>query len=414
MGKMSEFFGGGGSGVGLGQSCVFPMYAGGFSPVTVGTQTYLASGTYTAPTNADSSVLAMDHLKLYSTTQSASSVLTRGATRVASNGSGTCVAVDGDGTSVSYSTNNGATWTNVVVGSGSKYTFVIWTGSRFVIASIGASPGSIMIYQSTNGSTWTAGTGTIPSYTEAATSLITDGAGRVLYLTGSSTGYVSTDHGVTWSSYAGSFAAWYGMVVNGLWVFFNNSTTSTYYTAPVATPGTQTARTFPVQAGFSTSSFVSNNSGLGAVILSSGATVYTTTNGTSWTATRPNLYTINRAFWSGSAFYLSSNGVQPNALDYGYTPFVIYRTTDFSTYTLIFLVPAVIGSDSATSAVTGYFGGVGSDNRLFFCSFYSAGTQTKAVSYWQYTTTADFIGTNFSMTQAAAGSATNRIYWRIK
>lgn len=403
MSTMSQFFSSsGGGGVGLGQSTIFPMYGTTGFPVTIGTQTYLSSGTYTLPANADSAVQAMDHLKLFNTTQSSSALMFRGATVVASNGAGTCVAVSGESSvnNVSYSTDNGATWTTVAVGGTSSWSSVVWTGTNFVVA---GTPGTSAngVYRSTNGSTWTQATATI---NEPCVALVNGGGGNLLYLTGSLSGYhyYSTNHGASWTQFApnGSGTLYSGMALNGTWLTFNGAIT--YYTSTFAAPGTQTARTGPTAIGAANPYFMASNT-TSLAVAAAGANLYKTTDGINWTQVIGSGWSSNsRFFYNGSYFYYTS------AMSGSSLPATVYRTADFSTYTPYFLIPATIGSDTPA---TGYLGGVGSDNRVFFCSYYNGGSQTRAVRYWTTTTTPDFIGTNAATLNATGGT---NVYWRIK
>jgi hypothetical protein len=414
MSTMSEFFSsGGGGGVGLGLSTVFPMYGStsGLSPVVLGTQTFLSSGTYTAPANADAAVQAMDHLKLYNTTQSSSAVMFRGATVVASNGSGTCVAVSGEAgvNNVSYSTDNGATWTTVAVGGTSAWNSVVWTGTHFVVAGI---PGTTTnaVYRSTDGSTWTAATITLNSTTMTCTGLVDGGGGNLLYLTGGAVGYhyYSTNNGSSWTQFSPnqSGTLYSGFALGSTWVLFNGS--STYYTSTFAAPQTQTSRTAPA-AGFGPNGsqlLMASNLTSRAVVASS-ASLYQTTDGVNWSQVLGSGWAgSSRIFYNGSYFYYTS-AVPAGTATTG-LPSVVYRTADFSSYSSYFLIPNLIGSDSPA---TQYFGGAGSDNRVFFCSYYNGGSQTRAVRYWTVTSTPDFIGTAVATLSATGGS---NLYWRIK
>jgi hypothetical protein len=405
---MSQFFGGSGGGIGLGLSTVFPTYSGGFSPVILGTQTYLASGTYTAPANADTAVQAMDHLKLFNTTQSSSAVLFRGARVIASNGSGTCVAISGENAvnTVSLSTDNGVTWTTIGVGGTSSWSSVVWTGTHFVLA---GSPGSAAtaVYRSTNGSTWTAATFT---GTETCIGLVNGGSGNMLYLTGGATGthYFSTNHGSSWTSFSpnlqGTLSS--GMALGSTWLMFSG--TNQYFTSSFASPQTQTARTFPVSGvgGNGQQLFMASNLTSRAVVAVSSA-LYQTTDGISWSQVLGSGWVgQSRIFYNGSHFYYTSSVVSGTATTG--LPSVVYRTTDFSSYSSYFLIPNLIGSDFQAAQ---FFGGVGSDNRVFFCSFYDGGSQTRAVRFWNVTSTPDFIGTSAATLSATGGS---NLYWRIK
>ena len=129
----------------LGLSTIFPMYQVGNSStllgksaVQVGDKIYLRSGVYTAPANVDPSVLDMDHLKLYNTEQVNSQIMSDGTIwNIVSNGGSTLVAT-GTG-KISYSTDNGITWSAAVnVGHVQNvYTYGVWTGARFVITTSG-------------------------------------------------------------------------------------------------------------------------------------------------------------------------------------------------------------------------------------------------------------------------------------
>jgi hypothetical protein len=422
MSTMSQFFGGGGGGVGLGQAAYFPMYSGSnanpsYSPVIIGDEVYLRSGSYTSVANADASVQQMPHLQLFDTVQSASQVCTSGrATLIASNGAGTCVAIGaGNNNNVSYSTNNGVTWTNIGVGTGGAWSFVVWTGQRFVLGNTGG-PSTAMIFQSTNGSTWTAGTGTLPPSGMACTSLITNGAGRVLFLANDFTGWASADHGVTWTSFANNtIVAQFGFALGSVWVFFRPSDT-TAATAPLATPGTQTFYTLPFSVGVP--NCVSNNSNLGVVSPSGSPLVWVTTDGLNWVQQSTVSQTVSNIFWNGSAFYFSQasgGGVPYTSAGTNFLPYDLFKTVDFASFTDTKLVPRLVGNVALSGQAR--LAGVGSDGRVFWASTNPSSVQTTNVRYWQETTTPDFVGTNVVTTIASSSVSTpplHQTYWRIK
>jgi len=416
MSTMSQFFGGGG-GVGLGESTVFPMYGltgTTFSQVAIGTQIYLRSGTFTAVANADSAVQQMPHLQLFSTTAPTSSTSNLGPTAMATNGSGIVVGVNpSSGATVYYSTDNGVTWlTNTSVGTSGGFSSVVWTGARFVIGA-NSSAGTVNVFQSTNGSTWTAGTGTVPTANDGTVGLLTDGTGRVVYLSTDSsfTSFVSTDHGVTWTTFStGAERYRGGFVINGLWVFFvSNVTTQTYYTAPLATPATRTTRTFPTNINGATPAnvFVSNTSNLGAVfVLGLMTGGYRTSNGIDWTAITPfSTIAPQSVVWGGSSFYVAPNTTGTGNL----LSETLIKTTDFVNFTQVFLIPAAVGVAGTNATVK--LAAAGANGRLFYSSASSAGVQTQYTRYWQETTTPNFIGTNVVNVSATGGS---NLYWRIK
>ena len=395
----------------LGLSTIFPMYQVGNSStllgkpvVQVGDKTYLRSGAYTLPTNADPVVLDMQHLKMYSTTQVNSQVLSDGLIyNIVSNGGSTLVAT-GQG-KISYSTDNGVTWSAAInVGNAQNvYAYAVWTGSRFVIAINSAATNVATVHQSADGITWAASTGTLPAYTDSTSDVITDKQGRVLIVNSSTTAYYSTNHGVSFSQITLPNATVSGFVINGLWVFLHPNS-SAYYTAPVATPTVGTSRTLPVSTvGMSRNFCCSNGVNLGVIIVA--GIVYTTTDGVTWSAGNSELsYSTNSVYWSGSRFYFSSTTVPL----VNRVPYTIYESSDLNTFREMFLVPARIGTAGDISA-----GAVGAVNdRLFFST---QGTNTLPLRYLDYKTTADFIGTNKVFRTAALGDGLSAIYyWRIK
>lgn len=399
----------------LGLSTIFPMYQVGNSStllgkpvVQVGDKTYLRSGAYTLPTNADPAVLDMQHLKMYSTTQVNSQVFSDGLIyNIVSNGGSTLVAT-GQG-KISYSTDNGVTWSAAInVGHAQNvYAYAVWTGSRFVIANNSNSGVAPTVYHSADGVTWTASTGALPPTSNDTTDVITDKQGRVLIVNNSTSAFYSTDHGVRFSSIALPVETASGFVINGLWVFLQ-SNSSTYYTAPVATPTVGTPRTLPASTISMSRNFCcSNGVNLGVIIVASVA--YTTTNGVTWSAGNSELsYQIGRVYWSGSRFYFSSPTV-PMGTNGVWVPYVIYESSDLNNFREMFLVPARIGTAGYTVGATS----VGAVNdRLFFST---QGTNTLPLRYLDYKTTADFIGTNKVFRTGVMGDGLSAIYyWRIK
>ena len=399
----------------LGLSTIFPMYQVGDSAtllgktvVQVGDKTYLRSGAYTLPTNADPVVLDMQHLKMYSTTQVNSQVLSDGLIySIVSNGGSTLVAT-GRG-KISYSTDNGTTWSAAInVGDGQYvYTYAVWTGSRFVITinggiGVGGVP---VVHHSADGITWTASTGTLP--TSGITGVITDKQGGVLIVNNSTSAYYSTDHGVSFSSITLPVGTVSGFVINGLWVFLL-SNSATYYTAPVATPTVGTSRTLPVSTVSMTRKLCcSNGVNLGVIIVA--GIVYTTTDGVTWSAGNSEMsHQAVSVYWGGSRFYFSSTTV-PLANNGVWVPYVIYESSDLNTFREMFLVPARIGT-ALYSVGSEAVGAV--NDRLFFST---QGTNPLPLRYLDYKTTADFIGTNKVFRTAALGDGLNTIYyWRIK
>ncbi len=399
----------------LGLSTIFPMYQVGNSStflgktvVQVGDKTYLRSGAYTLPTNADPSVLDMQHLKMYSTTQVNSQVFSDGLIyNIVSNGGSTLVAT-GKG-KISYSTDNGVTWSAAInVGNGlNAYAYAVWTGSRFVIVNNSVSGAVPTVYHSADGVTWTASTGALPANSNGTKDVITDNQGRVLIVNSSTSAFYSTDHGVSFSSITLPLATASGFVINGLWVFLQLND-STYCTAPVATPTVGTSRTLPTfTISMSRNFCCSNGVNLGVIIV--GGIVYTTTDGVTWSAGNSELsYSTISVYWGGSRFYFSSATV-PLINNGVWVPYTIYESSDLNTFREMFLVPARIGiSDHSVTA-----GAVGAVNdRLFFST---QGTNTLPLRYLDYKTTADFIGTNKVLRTAPLGDGLSAIYyWRIK
>ena len=399
----------------LGLSTIFPMYQVGNSAtllgkpvVQVGDKTYLRSGAYTAPANADPAVLDMQHLKLYSTTQVNSQVLSDGLIyNIVSNGGSTLVAT-GTG-KISYSTDNGTTWSDAInVGSAQNvYKYAVWTGSRFVIANNYNSGVAPTVYHSADGITWAASTGALPAQTNSTSDVITDKQGGVLIVNNSTSAFYSTNHGVSFSSITLPVATVSGFVINGLWVFLP-SNSATYYTAPVATPTVGTSRTLPVSTVSMTRKLCcSNGVNLGVIIVAGIA--YTTTDGVTWSAGNSEMsHQAVSVYWGGSRFYFSSTTV-PLVNNGVWVPYTIYESSDLSTFREMFLVPAQIGTTGyLTNAVA-----VGAVNdRLFFST---QDTNTLPLRYLDYKTTADFIGTNKVFRTAALGDGLSAIYyWRIK
>ncbi len=399
----------------LGLSTIFPMYQVGESStllgktvVQVGDKTYLRSGAYTAPANADSSVLDMQHLKLYSTTQVNSQVFSDGSIlNIVSNGGSTLVAT-GTG-KISYSTDNGVTWSAAInVGHAQNvYAYAVWTGSRFVIANNSGSGVAPTVYHSADGVTWTASTGALPANTDVTTDVITDKQGRVVIVSNSTSAHYSTDHGVSFSSITLPGATVSGFVINGLWVFLQLNIT-TYYTAPVATPTVGTSRTLPAATiSMSRNLCCSNGVNLGVIIVA--GIVYTTTDGVTWRAGNFELsYSTISVYWGGSRFYFSSATI-PITNNGVWVPYVIYESSDLNTFREMFLVPARIGTPAHTVSAAS----VGAVNdRLFFST---QGSDTLPLRYLDYKTTADFIGTNKVIRTAPLGDGLSAIYyWRIK
>ena len=96
----------------------------------------------------------MDHLKLYNTEQVNSQIMSDGTIwNIVSNGGSTLVAT-GTG-KISYSTDNGITWSAAVnVGNVQNvYSYAVWTGARFVITTSGSTGAAPLVYQSTDGVT---------------------------------------------------------------------------------------------------------------------------------------------------------------------------------------------------------------------------------------------------------------------
>lgn len=395
----------------LGLSTIFPMYQVGDSStllgkaiVQVGDKIYLRSGTYTSPNNVDASVRDMDHLKLYNTEQVNSQILSDGTIwNIVSNGS-TLVAT-GVG-KISYSTNNGITWSTAVnVGSAQNtYSYAVWTGARFVITtgvSGGAAP---VVYQSTNGVTWTASTGTLPGTSNGTSDMITDKQGRVLILNGSSSAYYSTNHGVSFTSITLPNART-GFVVNGLWVFLQ-ANSNTYYTAPVNTPTVTTNRTLPVSTvSLSRNLCCSNGVNLGVFIVQ--GIPYVTTNGITWsTGTGEISYNVISVHYDGSRFYFTSNFT--TITNDRWVPYVVYESANLNTFREMFLTPARMGTAQHDVPALA----VGANNgRLFFAT---QGTNTLPLRYLDYKTTADFIGTNKVYRNLISDSINTIFYWRVK
>ena len=416
--KISDLFGASNR-EGIGLSQFFPMYTGagidglGFPAIELNDRVYLKSGVYTLPSNADSDVQQMQHLQLFDTVQSASAVNERGSVVIASNGSGTCVAGSAQTpitTNLSVSTNNGVTWTNITVGAiGNQYSKVIWTGSRFVIA-VGTGNGATapMIYSSPTGlaGSWVAGAGaSLPTTSNPCTDLVTDGAGKVLYLH-SSGGWYSADHGVTWASFTNSYTR--GFVLNNLWCLFIGASTS-YATAPLSSPGAQTSRTLPVAAS-STIHLASNGTNLGVLSADSDArSLLISTNGINWeTKPVPMSSGVTGIVYSNSKFYMVcvravDTSESPGA---GFLPYQLYTTSDFINYRVVNLIPRAIGS--VTANTTQRLVGVGQNNRVFFAVDTSS-PLTTSLRYWDYKTTPDYIGTARDVRVNS-----NSFYWRIK
>ena len=398
----------------LGLSTIFPMYQIGNSntllgksTVQVGDKIYLRSGVYTAPANVDPSVLGMDHLKLYNTEQVNSQIMSDGIIwNIVSNGGSTLVAT-GTG-KISYSTDNGITWSAAVnVGYVQNvYTYAVWTGARFVIT-VGSSSGSgPIVYQSTDGITWTASTGTLPGTTNGTSDMITDKQGRVLILNGTPNAFYSTDHGVSFTSINLSSAAISGFVVNGLWVFLRQND-SAYSTAPVATPTVGTARTLPATtSGMSRNLCCSNGVNLGVIVVQ--GILYVTTDGITWsTGTGEMSYSVLSVHYDGSRFYFTPefNTITNNGR---WIPYVVFESTNLSTLREMFLTPARMGTaENPVSASA-----VGANNgRLFFAT---QGTNTLPLRYLDYKTTADFIGTNKLYRNLIYDNLNTIFYWRVK
>ena len=399
----------------LGLSTIFPMYQVGTSTtllgkpvVQIGDKTYLRSGAYTLPTNADPVVLDMQHLKMYSTTQVNSQVLSDGFIySIVSNGGSTLVAT-GTG-KISYSTDNGTTWSAAInVGyTQNAYAYAVWTGSRFVIANTSGSGVAPAVYHSADGVTWTASTGALPAISNGTKDVITDKQGRVLIVNSGTSAFYSTDHGVSFSSITLPVAAATGFVINGLWVFLQSSS-ETYYTAPVATPTIGTSRTLPAATNnMSRNLCCSNGVNLGVIIVA--GIVYTTTDGVTWSAGNSEMsYQTNSVYWGGSRFYFSSATVPLVNNGVG-VPYAVYESSDLNTFREMFLVPARIGT-AGYSTAAGVVGAV--NDRLFFST---QGTNTLPLRYLDYKTTADFIGTNKVFRTAQSGDGLSAIYyWRIK
>ena len=399
----------------LGLSTIFPMYQVGNSStllgkpvVQVGDKTYLRSGAYTAPANADSSVLDMQHLKMYSTTQVNSQVFSDGLIyNIVSNEGSTLVAT-GQG-KISYSTDNGVTWSAAInVGHAQNvYAYAVWTGSRFVIANNNSSGSVSAAYHSADGVTWTASTGALPASSNGTTDVITDKQGRVLIVNSSTSAFYSTDHGVSFSSITLPVATASGFVINGSWVFLQRNS-STYYTAPVATPTVGTSRTLPAATISMSRNFCcSNGVNLGVIIVAGIA--YTTTDGVTWSAGNSEVsHQALSVYWGGSRFYFSSATI-PITNNGVWVPYTIYESSDLNTFREMFLVPARIGTASHTVGAVS----VGAVNdRLFFST---QGSNTLPLRYLDYKTTADFIGTNKVFRTASLGDGLSAIYyWRIK
>lgn len=414
--KISDLFGASNR-EGLGLSQFFPMYTGtgteglGFPAIELNDRVYLRSGVYTLPSNADSDVQQMQHLQLFDTVQSASAVNESGSVVIASNGSGTCVAGQirtPTTTNLSVSTNNGVTWTNIKVGTtGNQYSKVIWTGSRFVIA-VGTSSGTVpMIYSSPTGlaGSWVAGTGTLPTAAAPCTDLVTDGAGKVLYLH-SSGGWYSANHGVTWASFTNSRTR--GFVLNNLWCLFNDAS-ALYATAPLSSPGTQTARTLP-GVTHSTIYLASNGTNLGVLSADSNAqSLLISTDGINWeTKPVPMSSAVTGIVYSNSRFYMvcvSANNMDesPGA---GFLPYQLYTTSGFTNYRVVNLIPRAIGSETVDT--TQRLVGVGQNDRVFF-AIDNSSPLTTSLRYWDYKTTPDYIGTARDVRVNS-----NSFYWRIK
>ena len=399
----------------LGLSTIFPMYQVGNNPtllgktvVQVGDKTYLRSGAYTAPANADSSVLDMQHLKMYSTTQVNSQVFSDGLIyNIVSNGGSTLVAT-GKG-KISYSTDNGVTWSaEINVGSAQNvYAYAVWTGSRFVIANNSGSGAAPTVYHSADGVTWTASTGALPASSNGTTDVITDKQGRVLIVNASTSAFYSTDHGVSFSSITLPTASVSGFVINGLWVLLQ-SNNLLYYTAPVDTPTAGTSRTLPAAtSAMSRNLCCSNGVNLGVIIVVGIA--YTTTDGVTWSAGNSEMsHQVLSVYWGGARFYFSSETI-PITSNGVWVPYTIYESSDLNTFREMCLEPARIGT--ATQAISADSVGAVND-RLFFST---QGNNTLPLRYLDYKTTADFIGTNKVFRTAINGDGQSAIYyWRIK
>lgn len=126
---------------------------------------------------------------------------------VATNGSGTYVAVGGTGFSptrpaVSYSTNGGVTWSSVNTiswgGGGSDWGFegVAYGNGTFVAVGKTADPGgTTQVWTSTNGSSWTQRTN---AFTSPA-SKVSFANGKFFMAAGSGVLYYSSNNGITWT-----------------------------------------------------------------------------------------------------------------------------------------------------------------------------------------------------------------------
>jgi hypothetical protein len=135
---------------------------------------------------------------------------------------------------------------------------------------------------------------------------------------------------------------------------------------------------------------------------------YVTTDGITWgTGTDEMSYSVSSVHYDGSRFYFTPefNLITNNGR---WVPYVVYESTNLSTFRTMFLTPARMGTALHTTTASA----VGANNgRLFFAT---QGTNTLPLRYLDYKTTADFIGTNKLYRNLISDGLTTIYYWRIK
>lgn len=163
--------------------------------------------------------------------------------RLASNGSGTVIAVSrvANGTGYAISTDYGATWAAATFPA-SISGIPVWCGTFFLIVNLNAGSATTTFYTSATGATGSWTSRTVPSNTFSNGVYGTQGC---IITTTTTQGYITTD-GINYTSITMPIAAMSGTFGNGFYVFANPTASfSVYKTSNGASFATKTAPVEP-------------------------------------------------------------------------------------------------------------------------------------------------------------------------
>lgn len=165
------------------------------------------------------------------------------APRLASNGSGTVIAVsrNTNGTGYAISTDYGATWTAATFPA-SISGIPVWCGTFFLIVNLNGGAATTTFYTSATGATGSWTSRTVPSNTFSNGVYGSQGC---IITTTTTQGYITTD-GINYTSITMPIAAMSGTFGNGFYVFANPTASfSVYKTSNGASFATKTAPVEP-------------------------------------------------------------------------------------------------------------------------------------------------------------------------